>query len=105
MQGRLPPVFHTLREALRPLTRRPDREWVQILRLLEDHAEVELEAAVAEALERGSPRLETVRMLLRRRDERAAPRLAPAPVPRPDLATLTVAPPTLAAYDTLWTGA
>jgi transposase len=105
MQGRLPPVFHALREALRPHTRRPDREWVQTLRLLEDHSEIELEVAVEEALGRGSPRLETVRMLLRRRGERAAPRLAPAPVPRPDLATLTVEPPTLAAYDTLWTGA
>ena len=70
MQGQLPPVFHTLREALRPPpTRRPDREWVQIRRLLEDHPEAAVEAAVAEALERGSPRLETVRLLLRRRDE------------------------------------
>ncbi len=105
MQGQLPPVFPTLREALRPPTRRPDREWVQILRLLEDHRVAEVEAAVAEALERGSPRLETVRLLLRRRHESDAPQLAPAPVARPDLATLTVEPPTLSAYDTLWTGA
>jgi transposase len=105
MQGQLPSVFHTLREALRPHTRRPDREWVQILRLLEDHPEAEVEAAVDEALTRGSPRLETVRLLLRRRDERDAPRLAPAPVARPDLATVTVEPPTLSAYDTLWGGA
>jgi transposase len=104
MEGRLPPVFQALREALRPHTRRPDREWVQILRLLEDHCEAELEAAVGEALTRGSPRLETVRMLLRRCDESAAPRLTPAPVPRSDLATLTVEPPNLAAYDTLWGG-
>ena len=102
MQWKLPLVFHTLREALRSHTRRPDREWVQILRLLEAHPESEVEAAVAEALERGSPRLETVRLLLRRRDEDDAPRLAPAPVPRPELATLRVEPPTLAAYDTLW---
>jgi hypothetical protein len=105
MQWKLPPVFQTLREALRPHTRRPDREWVQILRLLEDHREAEVEAAVAEALERGSPRLETVRLLLRRRDEGDAPRLEPAPVPRPDLATLTVEAPALSAYDTLWGGA
>jgi hypothetical protein len=105
MQGQLPSVFHTLREALRPHTRRPDREWVQILRLLEEHPEAEVEAAVDEALTRGSPRLETVRLLLRRRDERDAPRLAPAPVARPDLATVTVEPPALSAYDTLWGGA
>ncbi len=105
MQWKLPSVFQTLRDALRPHTRRPDREWVQILRLLEDHREAEVEAAVAEALERGSPRLETVRLLLRRRDEGDAPRLEPAPVPRPDLATLTVEAPALSAYDTLWGGA
>ncbi len=105
LQWKLPPVFHRLREALRSHTRRPDREWVQILRLLEAHPESEVEAAVAEALERGSPRLETVRLLLRRRDEDDAPRLAPAPVPRPELATLRVEPPALAAYDTLWGGA
>jgi hypothetical protein len=105
MQGQLPPVFDTLREALQPHTRRPDREWVQVLRLLEDHRVAEVEAAVAEALERGSPRLETVRLLLRRRDESDAPQLTPAPVARPDLATLTVEPPVLSAYDTLCGGA
>ncbi len=81
MQGQLPPVFHTLREALRPPTRRPDREWVQIRRLLEDHPEAAVEAAVAEALERGSSRLGTVRLLLRRRDESDAPPLAPVARP------------------------
>ncbi len=105
LQWKLPPVFHRLREALRSHTRRPDREWVQILRLLEAHPESEVEAAVAEALERGSPRLETVRLLLRRRDEDDAPQLAPAPVLRPELATLRVEPPALAAYDALWGGA
>jgi transposase len=104
MEGRLPPVFHALREALRSHTRRPDREWVQILRLMEGHEEGDVEAAVGEALTRGSPRLETVRLLLRRRDESSAPRLAPAPVMRSDLASLTVEPPTLAAYDTLCGG-
>jgi hypothetical protein len=93
-----------LREALKLHTRRPDREWVQILRLLEVHSEAELEAAVAEALERGSPRLETVRLLLRRRDETALPVLQPAPVARADLAQLQVPRPTLAAYDALWGG-
>jgi transposase len=104
-QWKLPQVFHALRDALRPHTRRPDREWVQVLRLLEDHPQGEVEAAVAEALERGSPRLETVRLLLRRRDEGDAPLLQPAPVARPELATLQVRPPRLDAYDVLWGGA
>jgi hypothetical protein len=103
-QWKLPRVFHELRGALRAHTRRPDREWVQVLRLLEAHPEVEVEAAVAEALERGSPRLETVRLLLRRRDERALPVLQPVPVPRVDLAQIQVPQPTLAAYDALWGG-
>ena len=102
---KLPSVFHTFRDALRPHTRRPDREWVQVLRLLADHPEGEVEAAVTEALEQGSPRLETVRLLLRRRGESEAPRLAPAPVARPELASLTVEAPTLSAYDVLWGGA
>jgi len=46
-----------------------------------------------------------VRLLLRRRDESDAPRLQPAPVPRSDLATLSVTPPRLDAYDALWGGA
>jgi len=103
-QWKLPRVFYELREALRAHTRRPDREWVQVLRLLEAHPEAEVEAAVAEALERGSPRLETVRLLLRRRDEHALPVLQPAPVARADLAQLQVSQPTLAAYDALWGG-
>jgi hypothetical protein len=103
-QWKLPHVFHELREALRSHTRRPDREWVQVLRLLEAHPEVEVEAAITEALEHGSPRLETVRLLLRRRDEHALPVLQPAPVARADLAKLQVPQPTLAAYDTLWGG-
>ena len=101
-QWKLPRAFYEIREALRSHTRRPDREWVQVLRLLEAHPEVEVEAAVAEALERGSPRLETVRLLLRRRDETALPVLQPAPVARADLAQLQVPRPTLAAYDALW---
>lgn len=105
VQWKLPSVFYVLRDALRPHTRRPDREWVQVLQLLAEHSEGEVEAAVTEALEQGSPRLETVRLLLRRRSESEAPRLAPAPVARPELARLTVEVPTLSAYDVLCGGA
>ena len=78
---------------------------MQVLQLLAKHSEGEVEAAVTEALEQGSPRLETVRLLLRRRAESEAPRLAPAPVARPELARLTVEVPTLSAYDVLCGGA
>lgn len=101
-QWELPQVFETLRQELHRLTRKPEREWIRVLRLMEDHPESEVAAAVGEALERGSPRLETVRLLLRARQEGEAPVLCPAPVPRPDLAALQVEPPALETYDTLW---
>jgi transposase len=99
--GVLPPVFVALRQALRGHTRKPDQEWIRVLRLVEGHPRAAVEAAVAEALERGSPRLETVRLLLRRQTAAAAPALRPAPVARADLAALEVSPPVLGAYDTL----
>jgi transposase len=103
LQGwKLPVAFRQLREALRQTTRRPDQEWVRVLRLMETHGEVEVEAAVQEALAAGSPRLETVRLLLRQRQEGEAPRLQPAPVCRPELAAVRVAPPILESYDALW---
>ncbi|MGH7162852.1 MAG: Mu transposase domain-containing protein [Planctomycetota bacterium] len=101
LQGKLPDVFHALRRALAPLTRKPDQEWVRVLRLLEDHPDEDVERAAEEALARGSPRLETVRMLLRTRAGTSpfAPR--PAPVAREDLRTLVVSRPSLEAYDVL----
>ena len=100
-QWKLPRVFHELRGALRRVTRKPDQEWVQVLRLLETREEEEVAAAVREALEWGSPRLATVRLLLRARDASAPEAVPPAPVSRADLASLTVALPLLGAYDAL----
>ena len=67
---RLAPLWQQVRAALATHTRKPDQEWVRMLRLMETHpaAVVEraaVERAVAVALERHSPRLETVRLILR----------------------------------------
>ncbi len=97
---RLPAVFDELREALRRSTRRPDREWIGVLRLLELHPMEEVEAAIKEAFHRSSPRLETVRMLLRR-EEGSLPAVEPAAVKDSILASLTVAAPRLESYDAL----
>ena len=71
----LAPVWQQVRTALRQQTRKPDQEWVRMLRLLETYPAPAVEAAVAAALARDSPRLETVRLLLRQR----------AAGPRPDV--------------------
>jgi len=97
---KLPAVFSTLRAQLKPLTRKADQEWISVLRLLESHAQDEVEAAVAEAIARGSPRLATVTLLLRQRHEVMSP-ADPAVIERADLAAITIAPPALERYDAL----
>ncbi len=103
-QWALPETISQLRNELRPHTRNPDREWVQVLQLLEDVTEQELETAVQEAIERGSPRLETIRLLLRHAKQAPRTSVEPVELKRSDLATLRVAQPSLAAYDVLWSG-
>lgn len=97
--GALPRVFHELRAALRERTRKPDREWVQVLRLAETHPLEEVARAAEEALRAGAPRLETVRHFLRRDPGR--PPAPPVALGRADLAAIAVAPADLAAYDRL----
>ena len=58
-------------------TRKPDQEWVRMLRLMETHPAAAVERAVTAALERQSPRLETVRLILRQQQA------GPPPVCRP----------------------
>lgn len=101
-QWELPKAVGKLRYELRRHTRNPDREWIQVLQLLEDVSERELEEAVAEAIGRGSPRLETIRLLLRQAREQPVGRAEPVEVKRPELAMIQVAEPRLAAYDALW---
>lgn len=99
-QWSLPETFHQLRQDLRGRTRKPDQEWVSVLRLLEQHELEDVAAAIEEARARHSPRLETIRALLRRRDD--VPREAiPVDLDRVDLAAIRVDPPTLASYDEL----
>ena len=96
----LPAVFARLREALAERTRKSDREWVQVLGLTNAYSLDEVAAAVEAALQADTPRLETVRYLLRQDDDAVA--VPPAPVTRPDLAAVAVAPPDLARYDDVW---
>ena len=81
-------------------TRKPDREWVQVLRLTETYPLDEVTAAVEAALAADTPRLESVRYLLRRDDDAVG--VPPVPLERPDLARVEVAAPDLAAYDRVW---
>jgi len=74
-----------------------------LLRLLDSYGAAELEVAIAEAIDRGSPHPHTVRLVLeRRRHERQAP--PPLPVKLPDdprVRDLTVRPHELSGYDEL----
>ena len=72
-----------------------------MLRLMETHPAAAVEHAVAVALKRHSPRLETGRLILRQ--QQAGPPAVCRPVAgvRPDLARIDVPTPTLAAYDAL----
>jgi hypothetical protein len=103
-QLKLPPALAELRVALRGKVRKPDREWVRVLLLLEEHSMDELERAVSESLLRQSPSLETIRMLLRQQQSQA-PVLAPVPVANAELASIDVAPADLTGYDQLVGGA
>jgi transposase len=75
----------------------------QLLRLVEDYGTAEVTAAVAETLQRGTPRASAVAFLLHQR-QRAARRQPLLPVrlsTRPELETLVVPHPQLETYDEL----
>ena len=98
---KLPEAFGELRRKLHQCTRKPDREWVKVLRLLEEHEQSEVEEAVQDALRSGSPRYETVRLLLRRAQRAGKAQVRSVPV-RAELAAMRVPEPDLEAYDVLW---
>ena len=74
---RLAPVWQQVRAQLAKHTRKPDQEWVRMQRLMETHPPAAVERAVATALERQSPRLETVRLILRQQQSRPPPACPP----------------------------
>lgn len=95
----LPPVFAELRAALSKVTRRADREWIEILQLIEQFGQGAVAQSARSAVDQGSPRLETIRLLLRSADQ-VVPQPSPVPV-RDDLGLINVAEPDLAKYDEL----
>ena len=101
---RLAPVWQQARAELAKHTRKPDREWVRMLRLMETHPAAAVERAVRAALERHSPRLETVRLILRQQEAGPPPVCPPVTDVRPELARIAVPTPTLSAYDALVEG-
>ena len=102
-QWKLPAAFYELREKLRGEVRKSDQEWVGVLRLMEDHSMEDVESAVQSALEHGSPRLSTVRMLLRQEgEEHQQP--VPVELEREELARLEVAEPELSDWEVLCEG-
>lgn len=75
----------------------------QLLRLLDDYGATELSAAIAEALERDTPRASSVAFILNKR-RRASRRRPPTPVDlsrRPDLADVNIQPHNPEIYDEL----
>ena len=100
LDWRLAPVWQQARAELAKHTRKPDQEWVRMLRLMETHPAAAVERAVTAAPERHSPAPG---------DGAAHP---PAPAGRPaagvpagpELLRTTVAAPTLSAYDVLLEG-
>lgn len=101
---RLAPVWQQVRSELAKRTRKPDQERVRMLRLMETYPAAAVERAARAALERHSPRLETVRLILRQQHNAPPPVCRPLTGVRPELAEITVPAPTLAAYDALVEG-
>jgi len=99
-QMKLPPCLIELRVVLRGKVRKPDREWVRVLLLLEEHSMDELERAVSESLRRQAPSLETIRMLLRQQQSEV-PLIGPVEVAEERLAAIQVEPANLGGYDEL----
>ncbi len=105
LDWRLAPVWQQARAELAKHTRKPDQEWVRMLRLMETHPAAAVERAVRAALERHSPRLATVRLILRQQEAGPPPVCPPVTEMRPELARIAVPVPTLSAYDALVEGA
>lgn len=100
----LPEIFWRQRDALieRVGARHGDREWTETLLLARESGLEEVEAALALAMERGTPRLASVEGILRAMNGNDSSWSAPrVPLADADLAGITVAVPELGAYDAL----
>ncbi len=75
-----------------------------VLQLMETHPAAAVERAVRAVLERHSPRLETVRLILQQQEAGPPPVCAPVTGVRPGLARIAVPAPALSAYDALVEG-
>ncbi len=98
-----PPVYEKLLEVLR--MRWPDgrclREFIAILKLHREHPSHEVEQAIRTCLKQGSPRLDSIRLLLR---HERAPELLASPLDltgRPKLQGVGEQPLRLTQYDRL----
>ena len=105
LDWQLAPVLQQARAELAKHTRKPDQEWVRMLRPMETHPAAAVEYTVRAALDRHSPRLETVPLILRQQETGPPPVCPPVTGVRPELARMAVPAPTLSAYDALVEGA
>ena len=97
--ARLVPQTQPLLEALAQRQRHLATAVQRLLFLLDTYGAEPMRAAVAEAVEKGSPHPETVRLILERHSRDTPPRL-PLKLPAdPKIADLTVTPHDLADYD------
>ena len=99
LDWRLAAVRQQTRAELARHTRKRDREWVRMLRLMETHPAAAVERAARAGLERHSRRLETVRLILRQQETGPPPVCPPVTGVRPELGRIAVPAPTLSAYD------
>ena len=97
--ARAVPQTQALLEALAQRQRHLATAVQRLVFLLDTYGVEPLRAAVAEALEKGSPHPETVRLILERHSRGTPPRL-PLKLPNhPEIAEVTVTPHDLADYD------
>ena len=83
-------MWQLARAELAKHTRKPDQERVQMLRLMETHPTAAVEHALTAALKHHSPRLETVRLILRQQEAGPSPVCPPVSGVRPELARIAV---------------
>jgi len=97
----LPVVFTELRTKLRDATRKSDQEWVSVLLLTQTFEQADVERATRKAIDRHSPRLATIEMILRQSQEKGGA-IDPLHLKDSIGSDIVVAEPVLLMYDTLY---